>query len=200
MKTVSKKQVLVILLFIGALCPMIFAPDVFAGEGLSAGRKIYNNVMSFLNFGILVFLFIKFAKNPMMKYFRGVRAKVAEEFDTIHGQKENSQALKDAEAEKIRDIETYLAEIKNSIIEMGEREKEKIIEEGRFMAEKIIKDAQNYTEYRIDMARRSLTHEMVDLAFTMVEGKLSEVVTEEDRVRFVDRFVTDLEGTHVEVK
>lgn len=199
MKRISKKPLWFLLLVIVILFPVIFAPEVFAQEGPSKGRKIYNNVMLFVNFGILVFLFIKYAKDPLMKFLRGVRAKIAEEFDMIHGEKENRQALRDTEAEKIRDIEASLVEIKKNIIEMGENEKEKIIEEGRFMAEKIIQDAHNYAEYRIEKARKTLTHEMVELAITMVEGKLSNIVTEEDRERFVDRFVADLESVKIEV-
>ena len=67
---------------------LYFAPDAFGAEGISTGRKIWDNVMLFLNFGILVFLFIKFARKPLMNFLRGERTKIAEEFGKINGEKD----------------------------------------------------------------------------------------------------------------
>ena len=36
--------------------------DAYAAQKISAGRKIWDTVMLFINFGILVFLFIRYAK------------------------------------------------------------------------------------------------------------------------------------------
>ncbi len=181
------------LLIIGAaLSSVVFTSDVFAAEGASSGRKIYDNVMLVVNFGILVFLFLKFAKAPMMKYFHGVRGKLAKEFDSIHGQKESTKSLRDAEAAKLKDVEKHLEEIKKNILQIGEREKEKIIEEGRRSAEKMVHDAENYAGYTIEKARKTLSDEMVDMAIDMVEEKLTKGVTDSDNETLVEKFVIDL--------
>ena len=40
------------------------ASDVFAMEESGKGRIIWNNIMLWINFGILVFIFIKYARKP----------------------------------------------------------------------------------------------------------------------------------------
>jgi len=199
LKFVSKKRLLVLLIIGTALSPLIFTSDVFAGEGSSSGRKIYDNVMLFVNFGILVFLFIKYGKTPMMKYFIGVRGKLAKEFDTINGQKEDTKSLRDAEAEKLKDVEKNVEEIKQNILQIGEREKETIIEEGRLSAEKMVHDAENYAKYAIQKAQKALSDKMVDMAIDMVKEKLTRGVTEEDNETLVEKFVIDIKGQPAQV-
>ena len=95
---------------------MICAPEAFAGEGTPGWRKIYDDVMLFVNFGILAFFFIKYAKKPMMKALGGVKGKIAEEFDKVHGKKDEFKSLRDAEALKNKEIEKYTQEIKENIL------------------------------------------------------------------------------------
>ena len=156
--------------------------------------------MLLVNFGILAFFFIKYAKNPMMKFLHGVKGKIAEEFDKIHGIKEKSQSMRDVEAGKIKEIEKHVEEIKKNILEMGEREKKKIIEEGQLSAEKMIQDARNYAEYRVEMAKKALSDEMVDMAIDIVEEKLTKGVTEADNEKLVELFVNELQVSPAQLK
>lgn len=200
LKALTKKTILSFVVIGAICCPMFYAPDAFAGEGSPTWRRIYNDVMLFINFGILVFFFIKFAKTPMMKALGGIRQKIAEEFESINGEKEKTQSLRDVEAQKIKEIETYVEEIKKNILEMGEREKEKIIEEGRLSAEKMVQDAQNYAENRVKTAIKALSDEMVDMAIGIVEEKLLKGVTEEDNERLVEQFVSEIQFSPAQLK
>lgn len=179
---------------------MICAPEAFAGEGTPGWRKIYDDVMLFVNFGILAFFFIKYAKKPMMKALGGVKGKIAEEFDKVHGKKDEFKSLRDAEALKNKEIEKYTQEIKENILAIGEREKEKIIEEGRLAAEKMIQDAGNYVEYKAEMARKALSDEMIDMAIAIVEEKLTKGVTEADDEKLVEQFVEELRVAPAQLK
>lgn len=200
MKTLSKKSVLTLLIF-GAICfPLLCATVAFAGEGTPGWRKVYDNVMLIVNFGILVFFFIKYAKNPMMKALHGVRKNIAGDFDKIHGQKDESKSKRDTEAQKLKDIEKFVEEIKKNILEMAEREKEKIIEDGRVSAEKMIQDAHNYADYRVETAKKALSDEMVDMAIAMVEEKLKKGVTDKDNEKIVNQFVNELQVSPALVK
>ena len=200
MKTLSRKSVLTLIALGAICCPLIYAPEAFAGEGTPGWRKIYNDVMLVVNFGILAFFFIKYAKNPMMKFLHGVKGKIAEEFDKIHGIKEKSQSMRDVEAGKIKEIEKHVEEIKKNILEMGEREKKKIIEEGQLSAEKMIQDARNYAEYRVEMAKKALSDEMVDIAIDIVEEKLTKGVTEADNEKLFELFVNELQVSPAQLK
>ena len=80
---------------------------------------------------------------------------------------------------------------------MGEREKNRIIEEGKLSAEKMIEHAREYADYRIEMARKALSDEMVDMAITLVEERLAKGITDKDNDHLINEFVADLKGKQV---
>ena len=71
MKSEDKKYLFMILLitFAGAFL-FFLRPDCLAGEGPTPGRRIYNNIMLVVNFGILAFFILRYGKRPLMDYLR----------------------------------------------------------------------------------------------------------------------------------
>jgi F-type H+-transporting ATPase subunit b len=171
---------------------LLYCADAFAAEGPSPGRRLWDNVMLWVNFGILAFFFFKFAKKPLMDYLHGVRRTVEEDLSVIEGQMKDVRSIRDSETEKLKDIEERLAEIREGILEMGRREKEKIIEQAKVSAERMIESAKIYSEYRIAMAKKALSDEMVEIAVGMVEKRLTTGLSEEDNEKLVNQFVADL--------
>jgi F-type H+-transporting ATPase subunit b len=148
--------------------------------------------MLWVNFGILAFFFLKYAKKPLMDYLHGARRTVEEDLTVIKGQMNDVKSMRDAETEKLKDIEERLGEIREGILEMGRREKEKIIEQAKVSAERMIESAKVYSEIRIAMAKKALSDEMVDIAVGMVEKRLTKGLSKEENERWVNQFVTDL--------
>lgn len=179
------------------LALFLIVPDVFAEEGPSSGRVIWDNVMLVINFLILVFFFMKYAKKPLMNFLRGVRTKIEENLNEIDGRMQDAQTERDREADKIKGLDQYIEEIRTSIMEMGEKEKEMIIEQGRASAEKMINDAKAYADHRITVAKKALSEEMVDLAISIVEEKLALSLNDDDNEKLIDQFVTDLETAKI---
>ncbi len=184
-----------LLFFAGLIFVLLLAFDAFALEEASVGRKIWDNVMLFVNFGILVFLFVKYAKKPLMNFLRSERESVEQHINELTDKKQGVQSQRDAEAEQIKDIDRIIEEIRSSILEMGEREKEKIIRQGKSLAEKMIRDAEAWSENRIIAARREISEEMVDMALSMAREKLSQNITEKDNDHLVDQFITNLQAS-----
>ena len=184
-----------LLFFAGLIFVLLLAFDAFALEEASAGRKIWDNVMLFVNFGILVFLFVKYAKKPLMNFLRSEREIVEQHINELTDKKQGVQSQRDAEAEQIKDIDRIIGEIRSSILEMGEREKEKIIQQGKSLAEKMVRDAEAWSENRIVAARRELSQEMVDMALSMAREKLLQNITEKDNDHLVDQFISNLGTT-----
>lgn len=174
---------------------LLNGPDAFAAEGLSPGRKLWDNILLWVNFGILAFVFLRYAKKPLMGYLRGVQTEVEEELNEIKTRFNEAKSLMDVEEGKLKNIQARVDEIRENMLELGEREKERIIEEGRIAAEKMIQNARDYAQYRIDLARKALADEMVDLAFYMVEEKLTKGISEEENENLVNQFVSELEAT-----
>jgi len=187
---------LLAILFLGVvLSPFVTITDAFGAEASNAGRKLWDNILLWVNFGILAFLFLKFARKPLMDYLRGVRTEVQDELDEVGAQFDKAKTLKDAEQEKLDKIGESIDKIRESILELGRREKERIIKEGKIAAQKIIEHAENYSRYRIDLARKALADEMVDLAFSMVEETLKKGISKKENEDMVNQFVSELKGT-----
>ena len=76
---------------------------------------------------------------------------------------------------------------------MAKREKDKIIEDAKTAAEKMIENAKRYYDYRMAFAKKTLSDEMVDIAISMVEERLSKEISEEDNEKLINKFFTDLQ-------
>jgi F-type H+-transporting ATPase subunit b len=178
---------------------LLFAFDASALEETSTGRKVWDNIMLFVNFGILVFLFIKYGKKPLMNFLRSERKSVENELNELTDKKQGVQSRRDVEAENLKDIDQIIEEIRSHILERGKKEKEEIIQQGRALADKMIQDARTYSENRIVAARQELSEEMVDMALSMAKDKLSKDMTDEDNNKLVNQFLTNLQATKLSV-
>jgi F-type H+-transporting ATPase subunit b len=130
-----------------------------------------------------------------MDYLRGERQKIEENLNRTDGQLRGVKTIMDQEAEKLRRINERLEEIRNSVTEIGRREKEMIIKQAKIAAEKMVRDAEVYANYRLAMARKALSDEMVDMAISIVEERLKTGISDEDNERIIEEFVMDLESS-----
>ncbi len=194
MKYTRKKILIVLFLVVSSVtCCFIFVPGAFAEEELSSHRKLWDNIMLWVNFGILVFFFVKYAKGPLMNFLRGTRKEIEENLEEVEGRFNEVKSGMDAEAENLGNIDSRIAELKEQIIEMGRKEKENIIEEGRITAKKMIDDAIFYSDRRLVMAKKALLEEMTETAISIVGEKLSKGLTDEDNEKLVTSFLSSLE-------
>jgi F0F1-type ATP synthase membrane subunit b/b' len=64
----------------------------FAQEAMSTGRKVWNIIMLFFNFGILVFVFVKYARKPLVSFLKNMCLKIEESLNTANHQLREAQA------------------------------------------------------------------------------------------------------------
>jgi F-type H+-transporting ATPase subunit b len=171
---------------------LLSCPDCLAAQETPPWRKPYDMIMLWINFGILVALFIKFARKPLMDALHGVHDRIKEEIDGIKRQHQQVKGNMDTEELKLKEIQQHLEEIRARIVEMGEKEKQKIIEQAKVSAVKMVEDARAYAGLQMARARKQLSDEMVDLAVSMVEDKLKDEISLEDNERLVDDFLGNL--------
>ena len=174
-----------------------FAPDaeVLAADELSSGRRLWDNILLFFNFGILVFFFIKYARKPLMNFLRGTRNDVESGLNKVETRLNHATSLRDAELDKLKNIQAQIDKIRADILEMGRHEKEKHIEEGKIAAENMIEQAKNYGYHRIQKAKKVVADEMIDRAFSTVEEVLAKKFLPEDNENIVNQFLNDLKTT-----
>jgi F-type H+-transporting ATPase subunit b len=182
------------------VCVFFFCPDAFAAEKMSSGRRLWDNIMLWVNFGILVFFFLKYARKPLVDFLRGVRDKIKKDLDTIEKHFKDAESQMKAESAKIDEIEQHIETIRQNIIEMGKKEKEKLVEEARITAERMIEDAKAYSGYQLAKARRQLSDEMVDIAISMVKERLIKGISEQDNEKLINQFIANLDTSKQQIE
>lgn len=174
-------------------CLLLFCPEVFAAEVISPARKRWDNILLFVNFGIIAFIFLKYARRPIMDLLREKAKKIKEELDSIDILRKDAKSTMDAEENKLNNIDQHLKEIHENTVVMGKREKEKIIHEGKTAADKMLRDAEIYSKYRMIVAKKALSDEFVDNAVSQVEEKFKKGISKEDNEKMIDQFIDNLE-------
>ena len=192
---INKSVLAKIILLVGVF--WFFAPDaeVLAAEELSPGRRLWDNILLFINFGILIFFFIKYARKPLIDYLRGAQKDVESGLKKVETQLSEATSLRDTELDKLRNIQEHIDEVRENILALGRFEKEKHIEEGKIAAENMIQHAKNYAHHRIQEARKVVADEMIDRAFSTVEKVLVKEFSPKDNENIVNQFLNDLKTT-----
>ena len=189
----SDKRLMIFFILLGTCALMtLLISDAFAAEGMSTGRRIWDNIMLWINFGILVFFFLKYGKQPLKDFIKGERNKIDVTIETANKKLEMAQSVLDEESDSLKNIEGRLEELKNSIIEIGQKEKDKAIEMAKITANQMMEDAKKESQYRLNMAKKALKDEMVEIAVSLVEERLKEKISVEDDKILVNEFIDGL--------
>jgi len=167
--------------------------DAVAAEKISEGRKIWDLILRWVNFGILVFLFLRYGKTPLMNFLRGESNRVAKTLHEIEKDLNVSKMRLEEEAEKLEDIEGGLEDLRKNILEMGEKEKERILEDARSTADQMIVQAKSETEIKLEGAKRRLNDNLVDRALGLAEERLQASFSDQDNEQLLQGFVGDLQ-------
>lgn len=183
-----------------ALYIFMASHEAFADAGTGSGRRLWNNIMLWVNFGILAFLFMKYARKPLLDYLRSVRRKIEENLNTINREVQVARSSMEGENRKLKEIEEHLEEIKARITEIGRAEKERIIESGKVTAQEMIENAKAYANYKLSLAKKKISDELVDTAVSMASERLAKVISQEDSDKLVAKFFTDLETSKDHVR
>lgn len=195
MKPMIKKGLFVSFLVLGVLGLIaVLGTDAFAAQKTSEGRKLYNTIMLFVNFGILAFLFIKYARKPLVNFLKGESSKIAEDLDSIDEQLKKARSALSIEEEKFSGTEERMQKIKADIIELGHSEKEKIIENAKQTADKMIEDTKRKSEYKLEEAKKMLGTEVMDIAISVAKEKIQKEISPEDDEALFNQFLSNLDS------
>jgi F-type H+-transporting ATPase subunit b len=178
--------------FCALIFSLLYSSDALAAEGLTSSRRLWDNIMLVVNFLILVFFFMRYARKPLMDYLRGERRKMEENLNAVESRLNEVKSGIEGESEKLKGIDTFIKEIQERVMEMANREKDEIIEQAKIAAQKMVQDAKVYADYRVAKAKKALSDEMVDIALSVAEERLVKVISEEDSDRLTEQFIRNL--------
>jgi F-type H+-transporting ATPase subunit b len=147
--------------------------EVLAAEGDGGWRPTYDIIMKWVNFGILAFIFFKFARRPLKNFLSDKKNEISLQIET-----------------ELEENVLRLEELKERIVQTGEKRKLEIIEDARQESRMIIESAKQKMEGRIIQARNRLRAEMIDAATEIALDKLPGLVTEDDNQKLLEQFMT----------
>jgi F-type H+-transporting ATPase subunit b len=120
--------------------------------------------------------------------------KIEETLNTTGHQLREAEARLDEEKAKLEAIEEHLEAIQSRILQIAQAEKEGIIQHGRLSAERMIENAGSYANYRINVARKALSDELVEMAVAMAKERLARGVSAQDDDRLIENFLSRFGG------
>ena len=166
------------------------AAEVLAAEGGGGWRPTYDIIMKWVNFGILVLIFFKFARRPLKNFLSDKKNEISLQIKKLEDEKDRlHQRVREAETELEENV-LRLDELKERIIQTGERRKIEIIEDARQESRMLLESAKQKIEGRIIRARNRLKAEMIDAAAELALDKLPGLVTEDDNRKLLEQFMT----------
>lgn len=190
MKNKWKTLSLALIILAGAAaCIHLSGGRVFAAEGGDDWRKTYDMAMMYVNFGILVFVLVKFGKGPLMGFLRSRQDAVAAEISDL--EKEKSLVT-----EKINEARKTMAasdarfvELKEAILRMGERRRQELIEEAERESQFMMTLAEQKVGGYILSAQKAFKAQLIDASIQLALKRLPESITEEDNQRMVEQYL-----------
>jgi F-type H+-transporting ATPase subunit b len=168
---------------------LFFAGDVLAAENSATWRPTYDLIMKWVNFGILVFIIVKFGKGPIMNFLHGRKKEVADEIDRFETAREKALAEMKETQTKLDEREKYLADMKSNVRAQAENNKKRLIEDARRQGVQMLEDAKKKVEYQIIAARQSFQSEMIDMAMNIASEKLPKEISEYDNEIMVEQYL-----------
>jgi F-type H+-transporting ATPase subunit b len=136
-----------------------------------------------LNFVILVYLLVRFAKKPFVQYLENRHTSIRDNLAEASKMREEAREKLDVIKGKLSNLEREIAEIKESVKKDAELEKQRIIADAQAQAEQLVLGAERTLEEEVRRARRMLEREAVSAAMTASEKMIRQKITDVDRKR-----------------
>ncbi|MGD8980872.1 MAG: ATP synthase F0 subunit B [Desulfobacterales bacterium] len=163
--------------------------DALAAEKSNSWRPMYDLILRWINFGIIAFVIVKYGKTPIMNFLRGQKDKLAQEINQLENEKKDATAKVMETLKSVDESEVRFADLKDRIIQQGEKKKTEIIESAQNQSKMMLEDAKRRIDSHFLQAKNEFKAELIDIAMDMAMGRLPEVITPEDNDKFTRLFL-----------
>ncbi len=163
--------------------------EVMAADTSGQWRPTYDLIMMWLNFGILVFLLIKFTKLPIANFFKRQKEEVERDLHEAE-QKQQAAQTKIAETQKLLDeSDVRLKKLTERIVKQGEHKKQELIANAMGESRTLLEEARKRIDNQIVLARNKFRSELIDAAIDVAMVKLPGQVTKDDDRNMIDQYI-----------
>jgi len=190
MKGVKKIAGICCFIFVVVMGIHLLGSEASAADNSGNWRPVFDLVMRWLNFGIIVFILVKYARTPIKDFLLSRREEVAREIETIEEKKEAANKKIQDAARMLDESEVRFARIKARIIQEGQTKKQKLIEDAQQESKILLKSTMKKIETQLLDAKRAFKSELVDTAISLAMKRLPDEITTEDNQKFTNKFLT----------
>jgi F-type H+-transporting ATPase subunit b len=190
MRCVNKIILISCCILAGLLSLHVLGYDAVAAEKGSSWRPTYDLILRWINFGIIVFLAVKYGKTPIMNFLRGQKEKLAQEIKRLEDKKQGITADIEETLKTIDESEVRFAELKERIVRQGEQKKEAIIQTSQTQSKTMIADAKRRIDTHFIQAKNTFRAEMIDMAIDLAMERFPKEITAEDNEKLTVEYLT----------
>ncbi len=170
------------------------AEDGAAQPEVSTIRKFFNSPgykwgMTLLNFGVICFLFLRYARKPLLDFLDGKARQVAE---TLERSKAAQEKAGTDLREAIRKLAGAGAEKKRIIqfaTEVSEKQRTRILDDAERAALRVEEQLRADIERARYLAKKLATERLANQVIDAAEDHIADTLTPEDHTALVNRFI-----------
>ena len=172
---------------------VFFATAATAAGGGADHDPVMEAVWQGVNLLLIVGVIVYFARGPISSFFatrrQGIKSELEEAAELLGlAEKRNAELQR-----RLVDLSSEVEEIQEGSTRRAAEESERILAEARAAADRIRRDAQAAVDQELRRAQAELRKEAGALALELAAGKLKEHVSDADRDRLMDEFITRVE-------
>ena len=175
--------------FLAGFGLLLFSNFAFASENFKSWRSTYDLVLRWINFGIIVFLLIKFGKKPLMNFLHSRKDSLAKEIALLEEKKNKANESIEEAKQQLEESISYFAGLKERIVRQGTKQKEKLVDDARKESALMIEASKQKVKAILQNAKNSFRSELVDAAFSIVMNQIPGRITDEDNNKLSARYL-----------
>ena len=197
MKAIKKSAGICGFILAAVIGILLLGTEASAADSSGDWRPVFDLVMRWLNFGIIVFILVKYARTPIKDFLLSRRAEVAREIEMVEEKKEAANKKIQDAARKLNESEVRFARVKERIIQEGETKKQKLIEDAQQESKILLESTMKKIESQLLDAKRAFKSELVDTAISLAMKRLPDEITTEDNQNFTNQFLASASGKKI---
>lgn len=182
-------MVVVLALAVGPVFAAVGSKDK---AGPSEGRKIWDSVWRIINFGILAFLIVRYARRPLMDFLKKHGRDIGDRLDrskTLLAEAE--LAYQEAEA-RMADMQRMISEVQEYIQQEAQRTRQRILEEAEIGSAHLLADAREKAQNEVRKSWDKVKVELVESAMEEAERIIRQSIGKEDEDRLMQEYMSGI--------
>jgi F-type H+-transporting ATPase subunit b len=178
--------------FFAVLVLLVTVASCYAAEGFTLTRELWQRIMRWVNFGIIVVVFWKYGKDPLVNFLRGRQQEYASELHEVASEEKSAREKQQDQIDRLENIDQEEARIKEYYRELGRQEKERIIQSANEFAERLVEDAKKAAEAEFAAAKKQFREEVIEKAVELAENRIRKQISQDDHQKLIDAYLKGL--------